>query len=316
MAVVSTQNRVAQKLSLREVIALQGVKTAPILNMLKRGNITSDIHGWFVDRYADAKDNAHLEITGLDEDTQNTREKIENRTQIIKTEFAVSKRESEIAQYGGYEVEYQTGKKAIEHAKDIEFAILGLGNATLFDEAKIGAASTPQRTAGFFHYIPEEHRKKYTTGAFTYQRLCEVLQPVWRRGGIDGGNFKVFLGSLLKAEVMNWRKEFPNIIVNQDKESLNPLITKIATDFGTIDLQLHRLFEGDKLKDAILVGNFDESSVKYLTDTKIEDISTDKTIIAKRYYSDLCIEVPNPDHFACATGLKPSSSKTTGGSNI
>lgn len=306
MAVVANQNRTAQKLSLREAIAIQGVKTAPILNMLSRGKIQSDHHGWFVDRYDDAKDNAHLEISGLNEDTKNTRKKIENRTQIVKTDFAVSQRESEIAQYGGKEVEYQTGKKAIEHAKDIEFAILGLGNATIFDAPTIGTPTEPQRTAGFFHYVPTDHRKEYTGQVFTYNTLCEILHPVWFRGGIDGGNFKVFIGSLLKSAINGWRKEYPNLIVNSKSSELNPLITTIATDFGNIDLHLHRAFSGDKLKEAILVGNFENSSVKFLTDTVLDDVSTDKTMIAKRYYSDLCIEVANPDHFACAVGLIPA----------
>lgn len=304
MAVVANQNRVAQKLSLNEIVKIQGAKTAPILNMLSSGSISNDVHGWFVDRYKDAKDNAHLEISGFDENTINTRQKIENRTQIIKTEFAVSEVEAQIAQYGGKEVEYQTGKTAIEHAKDIEFALLGLGNKTIFDAPQIESGSKPQRMAGFFHFTPNEHRKTFTDEPFTYEKLCEMLQPVWHRGGIDGGKFKVFLGAVLKSAINSWKKEYPNLIVNSPSDTYNPLVTKIHTDFGIVDLQLHRLFDGEeKLKGTILAGNFNESSTKYLIDTHLKDVSTEKTIVAKRYYTALTIEVPNPDHFACATGL-------------
>lgn len=305
----SLNNAVSHKLSILDAVFLSGVKTSPILQMLKSKNITSYLHSWIVDTYLDAKDNANPEISGLGATQIPTKQKTDNVTQILKSEIMVSKRQQDISQYGGKELEYQRAKKAIEHAKDIEYALLGLGNKDVFDKytRSDDAERKADRMAGFFYFVPDANRKDFADkGApseFTYKKLCEILEPVWEKGGIDNGKFKIFLGSALKARVNSWIEKNPSMRIKNEKGEFNPLVDTIITDFGAVEIVMHRLFSNEKLKDKVLCGNFDESTICYLTPTSRDEVSTDKTNIVERFYTDCTLEVTNAHHFASGKGL-------------
>lgn len=311
--ITSFNNQVSHKPSVREAIIMQGVKSAPIVQMLKSKSIASYKHAWLSDRYADPKDNAQLEVSQMTEGVKPTKQKTFNNCQIITNYLDISERQKHIAQYGGDELSYQRAKRGIEHIKDIEYAILGLGNNALFDKPVDMTDTKQARMAGMFYFVPDSNRFNFDTnkdGAgddfveFEYEHLLQMIEPVWRVGGVDDGKFVIFLGSLLKGRVNKWLQTNKSLRVDVKDGEYNPLITKIRTDFGTVDIHLHRLFAGDKLKDKVLLGNFDESTLCFLTDTKREVVSTEKTATIERFYTDLTVEVTNADYFACGAGLK------------
>ncbi|MCI6988134.1 MAG: DUF5309 domain-containing protein [Campylobacter sp.] len=78
---------------------------------------------------------------------------------------------------------------------------------------------------------------------------------------------------------------------------------KIRTDFGKVEICLHRLFENDELKDKILIGNFNAVKLKYLIDTNLRNIPTDQTAYIKQFFTEFTIEVKNQDYFSCISGL-------------
>ena len=112
------------------------------------------------------------------------------------------------------------------------------------------------------------------------------------------------MGSALKNKVNGWLDTIPHLRTIVEDGTVSPLITKIETDFGTVDIYLHRLFAGDKLKDKVLLGKFDEAKIGYLTETYLEDVATSKTATLERYYTDATLEITNADYFACGSGLK------------
>lgn len=304
MAILSYANTVGQKPSIREALIMNGVKTAPLVEMLKSKSINSFVHSWLTDRYRDPKDNARLEISSVGETPKDTKKKTTNHCQIIINEIKVSKRAEDVAQYSGNELNRQIAKVGAEHIKDIEYAMLGLGQADVFNAPVAMSDTTPAKMAGFFYFVPNTNKIDAAGAEFTLDELHKLIEPVWKIGGIDNGNFKILMGSLLKGKVNTWIKENNALKIDVKDNKLDPRITRIATDFGEVDIVLHRLFAGDKLKDKVLLGNFDEATLCYLRDTEIENVSTDETATIKRYYTDVTLEVANADYFASGSGYK------------
>lgn len=311
--ITSYNNGVSHKPSIIDSIIKQGVATAPIIEMLGTKHISNFQHSWITDRYRDAVDNAKLEISDLGTLPTPTKQKTSNICQILTNEFGVSERQKHMSQYGEDELPYQRAKVGIEHVKDLEYAVLGLGNTSIYDSPKAMTATVKARMGGLFYFVPAEHRKDYDTDAgdnssgltdFTLTHLHELLEPIWKRGGIEDETFKVYMGNTLKNKVNGWLDAMPHLRHYVKDKSISPLITKIETDFGTIDINLHRLFAGDALKDKILAGKFDEAKLCYLTETNIEPVSTSKTATYERYYTDATLEITNADYFACASGLQ------------
>lgn len=310
--ITAINNTVSQKPSIVDAIIKQGVATAPIIQMIGSGSLSAPSHSWLNDRYADAKDNAQLELSGLDESTTPTKTKTSNIAQIIKNEIGVTKRQMEMSHYGEKEWAYQVGKKGKEHLKDIEYALLGLGHASGVESAPVAGTTTKaSRMGGLFYFVPNEQR--YTVDGydpsdtasykdFTMDELHLFLEPLWKRGAMEDDTFVCLLGSKLKNKVNNFAKDY--IIKQNGQHKFDPTITEIVTDFGNIKFQLHRHFAGNTLSDKLLAGKFKEARAMYVSQTSFTEVPTDKTAKFGRYYTDLSLEVKNGDMFASAKGLK------------
>ncbi len=300
MILESGLRNISAKPSIVDAIVLQGVANAPILELVGSKKIGGALHSWITDRYRQPTDNANSEVSGLTEATTSTKQKNSNACQIIKNEFGVSIRGQEVAQYGDKELPYQTQKVAKEHIRDIEYAMLGLHNTTVFDVYNTGA--TP-KMAGVFYYIPTAHKKDFGNTALDYDKLAQIIQPIWELGGVDDEEFVCLLGTTLKSKVNAMLDSSPFMRVNVTDKTYDPRVTRVATDFGIIKLVTHRLFNNPKLNNKVLVGNFNYAKLCNFTETKLTDVPTDKTATYKRYYTDCTLEVSNNDYFACGDNL-------------
>jgi len=310
--ITTLNSSVSQKPSIVDAIIKQGVSTAPIIQMIGTGSISAPSHSWINDRYADAKDNANLELTDLNENTTPTKFKNSNESQIIINELGITKRQTEMSQYGEKEWAYQVGKKGKEHLKDVEYALLGLGHAGGVESAPVaGTATVAPRMAGLFYFVPSEQRyivdgydpvDPLTYKDLTMDELHSFLEPLWKRGSMEDDTFTVILGSKLKNKVNNFAKDY--IIKNSGVHKFDPTITEIVTDFGNVKFQLHRHFAGEALVDKMLAGKFKEARAMYVSQTAFTDVPTSKTAKFGRYYTDLTLEVKNGDMFASGKGWK------------
>ena len=76
--ILSYENKVADKLSIREALALSGVQTAPLVSMLKSKKIINPLHNWLFDTMPEAGENAHKEVEGIGETPKDTKQKHRN----------------------------------------------------------------------------------------------------------------------------------------------------------------------------------------------------------------------------------------------
>jgi hypothetical protein len=92
--------------------------------------------------------------------------------------------------------------------------------------------------------------------------------------------------------------------MQQNGNKVDPTVTRIVTDFGEVEFQLHRHFAGDALKDKMMAGKFREARAMYVSQTSFKEVPTSKTAKYGRYYTDLTLEVKNGDMFASSKGWK------------
>ncbi|WP_456390321.1 SU10 major capsid protein [Hydrogenimonas sp.] len=310
MPLLSYGNTVNQKPSVLDAIILQGASKTPFLQWFSRGSVAAPKHSWILDRYRDAAENAQLEITDIDENTTSTKYMKDNVVQIVKNDFGVSYEEEQNAKYGQKEWPYRVAKEGKEHAKDLEYALLGLHHDSVYDPYVQGTPTTEAKMAGIFHYVPDEHKQHLDangdgTGAatdFTYDHLHRILEPMWEKGGLEDESFMMVMGASLKQKVNLFAKDY--IRLKNAEGNYDPTLYTITTDFGDVTVKIHRLFGNPKLRDKVLVGKLDEAAIMFKIATKFEEPPTSKTARFGRYYTSLTLEVKKDDYFACADGLK------------
>ncbi len=315
----ATEN-VKLKPSIYEKIIKIGATETPLLNKIGTSSVSSPLlHSWITDTFEEPKKNANLELSKFVGETKNTTQKTSNATQIFITEAMVSKALLKANQYGGNEMEYQIGKKTIEHKKDIEFALFGLGRdkdtkKSVFKEFIQAGENTSGEMAGLFYYIAKG-KNAFTDGkrgnvlAFDEARdwsgvpselnedkLNQILQTIWDSGATPKD---VFLGADLKAAI---NKLATRILGNETK--LVGKVVSLETDFGTINFHMHRLLSAKYgLGDVLIAGDFEYMKHGLYIPTNIEDVPTDITGKAKRFYTQSTLEIRNADAFAIGVGL-------------
>ena len=90
----------------------------------------------------------------------------------------------------------------------------------------------------------------------------------------------------------------------KDEGKYDPTLYELDTDFGSVKVKMHRLFNNPKLSDKVLVGKLDEARVMMYTSTEFTEPPTSKTAKFGRYYTDFTLEVQKADYFACGEGLR------------
>jgi len=207
MALLSYGNTVNQKPSILDAIILQGVHKTPFLEWMGRGSIAAPKHSWILDRYRDAAEN----------------------------DYGLSDEEAQNAKYGQKEWAYRTAKVGKEHAKDIEYALLGLHHNSVFDPYVAGTPTTEAKMAGIFHYIEADHRQDYADGNgaptdFTYDRLSEILQPIWEKGGLEDQSFQLVVSPKLKKAINRFAGDqyFRPL---KDAKKFDPTLYELTPDY-------------------------------------------------------------------------------------
>lgn len=333
MAITSTEfqspatQRVGLIPSVYDKIILVGANDTPIMSMIGTSVVKGITHSWITDTLKKPSKNAQLEISSFVGEQKSTKQQNTNATQIFTTDIMVSQTMQEVATYGGKELENEVAKATKVHKLDIEYAILGLGRDT---SAKVSVLKAPQireaaragEMAGLFYYAAKGEtafkdkngRKeqgniiafgscdgnKWGVGdcvTLTEDVLHQVLQRVWESGATPKD---IFIGAELKKALNKMAsRQFSN------EKFINSSVVSLDTDFGKVNFRLHRFLSKEYgLEDCLIAGDFSYAKMGLLKPTFLSDVSTDKTAIAKRYYTEGCLEVRNADAFAIGVGLK------------
>ena len=326
MAITSTgfqapaTSRQGLKPSVYDKIILIGADETPILSMIGTSEVKGIEHSWLTDTLAAPKKNAQLEISDFDDTRKSTVQKTSNATQIFTTNVSVSRSMQAVATYGGKELPREIAKRAKEHKLDMEYALFGLGrhaNAkqSVFMAPAVRTDTTAGEMAGMFYYVAKgaaswSGGKRGNVVAFdstnnwsgtetvlTEEILHSLLQNIYDVGGTPKD---VFVGAGLKPAINKFAtRQFGN------EKHVNSSVVSLDTDFGKVNFRLHRFLSPKfGLGDVLIAGDFEYMKNGLLVPTELKDVTTSKTAIQKRYYTEGCLEVRNADAFAIGVGLK------------
>lgn len=312
--------------SVYDSIVVVGSGETPILSAIGTSPVKSIEHSWITDKLADPKYNAQLEISDFSGTGKSTKQKTSNAVQIFTTEVQVSESMTAIATYGGKELEHEVGKKAKEHAKDLEYAMFGLGRdanvkTSVFKAPIVREEAVKGEMAGILYFLAKGDTT-FTNGLRGNVRafddsgawgaevastnefklldedvLGELLQPIWDTGESPRD---VYIGASLKRAINRIAsRQFGN------EKHVNSSVVSLDTDFGIVNFRLHRyLSKKYELDDVLIAGNFEYAKNGLLIPTKLKDVTTSKTAVSKRYYTEGTLEIRNADAFSAGVGLK------------
>jgi len=322
MAILTTNTgvKVGNKPSILDLVKLRGAWDTPLFSSFKSGKAIQINHSWITDTLRAYKDNAQTEVSDTQLYSDGTKVLNTNTMQIFTTDVKVSKSQEATATYGAKSLQHELMKGAKEHALDIEYALLGLGNQTdtatnagLFADytERVGNV-TPGKMAGVFKWIPDTNsintvgtdvsRVQDVPLALSYDVFQAILLPVWQAGGMASA---VYVGPELKKTINKFDAGNAQVTrVINDSNTYDPRITRVSTDFGIVDVKLHRFFiPANGLEGAVLAGEFSTCTVRNLIATHVEPVSNSETATVKRYYTECTLEVLNPDLISCGLGL-------------
>jgi hypothetical protein len=195
--------------------------------------------------------------------------KITNYTQIFREPFA----ESGTMQATGNQVNpldwnLQSKKAGIEHAKDIEYALL-FGKK---DAATVSGAEL-RTTGGIIDQIATNQTD--AGGTLTEDEWNAFMATVMR---YNSSKKALALGSATAVSALN---KFPasKQITRNDETTYGMNVTRFASPFGAINLVYHPLFEGGKGGGYLLVVDLDEIVYRYLS---ANGVSRDTKILPNR----------------------------------
>ena len=90
-----------------------------------------------------------------------------------------------------------------------------------------------------------------------------------------------------------------------NEKAINSSVVSLDMDFGKVNFRLHRFLSPKfGLGDVLIAGDFEYMKNGLLVPTELKDVTTSKTAIQKRYYTEGCLEVRNADAFVIGVGLK------------
>ncbi|MBE2985356.1 DUF5309 family protein [Campylobacter sp. RM6883] len=301
-------------------IIMIGADETPMLSLIGTSPVKGIKHSWITDTIGTPKKNAQVEISDFTGDGKSTKVSLSNDTQILTTDISVSKTMQTARTYGGKELEHETTKKAKEHKLDIEYALLGLGRDADVKKSvfKASTARTDMQAgemAGLFHYVANgattfSGGKRGNVLAFdstgdwkgdavvlNETLLHQILQQIWDSGATPKD---IFIGAALKPAINKLAtRQFSN------ETALKAKVVSLDTDFGKVNFRMHRFLSSKfGLADVLIAGDFSYAKNGLFIPTTIEDVPTSKTAKQKRYYTECCLEVRNPNAFAIGVGLK------------
>ena len=310
--------------SVHDSVILIGAQETPLLNLCGTSPVEGITHSWIIDKMPTPTNTPQLELSSFVGDQKATKQKNTNAVQITTTEVMVTKTMQKAKTYGGNELAHETQKQAKSHAIKLEYSMFGLGlnaNAKLsvFQAPVVRTDAVAGQSAGLF-YFAGKGASSFSSGlrgnvqafdstkdwagtgtALTWDIFNQILQPIWAAGEMPKD---IFVGSALKSKINAFIKDYGLRYVNNGDKSFSPVVSKIETDFGTVNIHMHRFLTSQYgLGDVVIAGNFDYVKQGLLIPTEFTDVPTDKTAIAKRYYTECTLECRNADALSIGVGL-------------
>ncbi len=209
----------------------------PLLTGLPMGQAAKQtLHEYTIDTYASATDDAAAESSGFTavDLVQPTRGN--NVTQIFKEDIQVS--ETEIAVAGVTEpYNYQIQKNMVQHAKNIELALMAGSRAS-------GNSGVARRLAGVVNSISTNLSARLSGSSLGQKDFDDMMQLIWTGAAGTGTGYvatEIYAGAALRRDISGFTTSVSRFIAQDDKKLVTPI--DVLTERFVAHLKLNYLLE-------------------------------------------------------------------------
>lgn len=268
-------------------------KETPLLSGLQRSKVAGTLHEYLLQTYSAAGDNAQVEAWAFTSVDHTQPSRLNNNTQVFADAVQVSGTELDINIAGGDPMKNQIAKNMVEHAKDIELALLRGSRAS-------GSSGTARRMTGIINSISTNATARTSgssLGETTYNDIMELIYAT-----TDQTTDEVYVGSTLRRDISGFTAGSTKYIDAADKRLVRP-VDVYEGDFGIQKIFLHRnMGNGANAKELLAIKS-DLYAVAVLRPTSFEKLAKDGDRERGQIISELTLEARGQGASAFVSGF-------------
>jgi len=271
-----------------DVVTNVSPKETPLLSGLPMGpQAKNTLHEWTTVAFDAYSDNAAAEGAAFSADTLTAPTRSNNVTQIFKQQVQVSG--SEIAVNGVTDPwRFQLDKALVEHAKDLELAIMaGSRNSG-------GSTATARRLQGVINAITTNASTRASGSSLGEVAFNDIMALIWSGTGEVAS--EVYVGSTLKRDISGFTAGSTKFTAAEDKRLQNSY-SIYESDFGVHKIFLHRNVPVAANNLTLVAINPKYHKKAYLRPTKTEELAKDGDRVRAQIITEMTVE-----HLAESTG--------------
>lgn len=283
MSTLVTYNDTSRPEDLVEIVTNVSPKETPLLNMLRRGpDAKQTLHEYLTDTFASAAHNAAIEGADFSSDTLTAKGRASNITQILRQNIQVSGTEKVVSAGTSNEVQYQVEKGLVEHAKDIEKALMAGSQAS-------GETDGARQMTGVINALTTNATTQASNATLTEDGYNDLLELVWNSTDHSELPDMVFVGATLKRTISGFTGGSTKN-VDADDYRIPNRVDVYEGDFGTQRIFLHRDVPSAASGRTIVGVNSNYHRLSYLRPTQVMDISKVGDSERKMILTEMTIE--------------------------
>lgn len=259
----------------------------PLLKGLPMGPAaTQTLHEYTTDTFASSADNAAIEGADFSAVDLTQPSRANNITQIFEKKIQVSG--TEIAVDGVVNAEnYQINKTLVEHAKDMELAIMAGSRAS-------GSSGVGRRMAGIINALTTNATTRASGSSLGETTLNDIMQMIY--GSTNEVATEIYIGAVLKRDISGFTAGSTKYTM-ADERSLTNTVSIYESDFGVHKVFLHRDVPSGANAKMLVAINPKYHLKSYLRPTFVKDMGVTGDNMKKMIISEMTLE-----HRGQATG--------------
>lgn len=277
-----TYQDTSRREDLTDIVTNISPNETPLLSMLKRGPAARQtLHEYSVDTFASASDNAQAEGADFAAVDLTAPTRATNNTQIFKKDIQVSDTEATVDGVVNA-LEYQVGKAMVEHAKDIELALMAGSRAS-------GASGVARRLAGVINALTTNATTLASASTLTEATYNDIMELVY--GSTDQLPDMVFVGGKLKRAISAFAGASSGAItIPAEQMARYNKVDFYEGDFGRQRIMLHRDVPNAASGRSLVAINSNYHYLSYLRPTKMREIPRTGDAEKRQVITELTIE--------------------------
>lgn len=249
---------------LLQIVTNVAPSETPLLSNLRRGaDAQQTLHEYLVDSYADSADNAAVEGAAFSAETLTAPTRASNVTQIIRNDIEVSATEDLVS--GPSALNYQVEKTLVEHAKDLERALMAGSQAS-------GETNAARRMTGVINALTTNATLQASNSTLTEEGYNNLLELVWQSTSASELPDMIFVGSTLKRTISGFTGGTTKNI-DATSYKIDNRVDVYEGDFGTQTVMLHRDVPSAASGRSVVGINSDRHMLSFLRPSQVVDIA-------------------------------------------